>query len=402
MAKSTAQNAVKQVSKKGMNMLINAGGAAIGIPPGMAKPMIGLTIGLIALVVGSIIAVGFSFGYFLRFLRHFNKEGGNGGNPNALTVVSTNATIYVNLVYPSGSECTSKFGGSYIFKKDDTEVACSAVTTAQRNDSGFVIGTKLGGAFYAGAAAANDLDVFSGGARFPGSPSASSGTTHWLYIPGYHNPASGTPTVGVPVVGVIANTNTTRQGPNGEDLTLRYDLMVKNANEANAVMASWGSTACTPSTDLYDCAVSGVTIKFGRQNTTNTSGIIGIAEAELGKREVNGTNQGPEINKYFQGNPVGQPWCAYFVTWVLGQARTGVPSIGGTTALANHFRSHYTYFEVGKQVPQAGDVFFQSGHAGIVTGTDGNYVLTIDGNTGGGDVERQRYPISSMLGFGRL
>jgi|GEM_PF-4070120 len=265
MARTAVNNIARQATKKGMDALINAGGAAFGLPPGTAKPVIGFFLALAALVIGFTVAIGFMFAYFLGFLRHFNKQGGNGGNLNALTVVSANATIYVNLVYPSGGECTSKFGGSYIFKKDSTEVACSAVTTAQRSDSGFKIGVKLGGTFYEGAAAANDLDTFPGGALFPGSPSASSGTTHWLAIPGYHNAATGTPTTTVPVVGVIANTSTTRKGKNGEDLRLRYDLIVKDRTEADAIKNVWQSNDNCKNTDPdnYDCAVTGVTIKYG-------------------------------------------------------------------------------------------------------------------------------------------
>lgn len=408
MAESTAGKVAGQATKQSMKMLtntaINAAGAAIGIPPGLAKPILGCIIALIALVVGTVFTIGFGDAYYSTLQRQFNRDTSNGGALNSLTTVNPGVTIYVNLVYPGGSECTSAYGGEYIFKKDSTEVGCSSVTAAQRADSGFKIGVKLANTFYEGAAAANNLTVFPGGAPYSGSPTAAQGNTHWLYIPGYHNSPTGTPSTGVPVVGVIAPTKNTPKGKNNEDFTMRFDLLVKDGTEQAAIIAAWqANDNCKPASDEYQCAVSGVIVKFGQQNSGSPSELVEIARGELGNREVGSTNQGPEINKYFQGAAPGA-WCAYFVTWVHTQANTGIPSIGSTEVLKKHYTDHEIFFTPGQMTPEPGDTFFMDGHVGIVTAVEGDYILTIEGNTGSGVSDKNKHLISPdhLQGFGRL
>lgn len=85
----------------------------------------------------------------------------------------------------------------------------------------------------------------------------------------------------------------------------------------------------------------------------------------------------------------GQPWCAAFVSWVLMRAF-------GQTA-AEKMLKHWPYVYVPTLAgdftnyanPQVGDiVMFKHGgiftHTGIVTGVNGDYFTTIEGNTSGG------------------
>ena len=283
---------IKSATKAGMNALINAAGGAVGIPPGMTKPLIGAVIALLLLAIGSVTIIGYAIAHYFSFLRYFIRDKQNGGPANTLTVQVTDATIYVNLIYPSGSDCTTKYGGELIFKKNGAETACSSVTDAIKNDGDTKIGVKLSGTFYEGAAAASDPAVSTANARFVASSATASGTTYWLYIPGYHNSLSGEPSTGIPVVGTLTNTPTATKGPDGEDLGLRFDLYAKSAAEANSIRSNWLShDNCKKSQPgYYDCAVTGVTIKFGSQvgaggplteaggNYSGTSGSLTVSQ----------------------------------------------------------------------------------------------------------------------------
>lgn len=278
-AGDATKKAATQAIRKGADIALNAAGAAIGLPPGTAKPLlgaiIGFAVGLLIFGIGIIMATVTAVNGYKDRVRHMSVDPSNGGALNAMSVMASNATIYVRLVYPGGSDCTSKYGGQYLFVKDTTEVGCSAVTGAQRADATFKIGVKLGGTFYEGAAAANAPSMFPGSDKFAGSPSVAQGTTIWLDIPGYHNSPTGNPSVSVPVVDVIKNASPVAKGPNNEDMTLRFDLLVKDGTEQTALINAWKAAGnCkTPaqSTNLYDCAVTGVTIKSGNPTSGPTS-----------------------------------------------------------------------------------------------------------------------------------
>lgn len=129
--------------------------------------------------------------------------------------------------------------------------------------------------------------------------------------------------------------------------------------------------------------------------------IIGIAENEVGYLEKrtnsnlyektanagsnNYTKYWAEIKPEYQG----EPWCACFVTWCF------VKSFG--QAMAKRLLKHYPYvycptmsglFKLYAN-PQRGDIviFKRNGrftHTGIVTGVNGDYFTTVEGNTSGG------------------
>lgn len=100
---------------------------------------------------------------------------------------------------------------------------------------------------------------------------------------------------------------------------------------------------------------------------------------------ANYTKYWAEIKPSYQG----QPWCACFVTWCFVQA------FGRETA--TKLLKHYPYVYCPTMAdlftlnanPKVGDIviFKHSGtftHTGIVTGVNGDYFTTVEGNTSGG------------------
>src|SRR5581483_5479908 len=59
------------------------------------------------------------------------------------------------------------------------------------------------------------------------------------------------------------------------------------------------------------------------------------AHTQLHVHEIGSSNTGPQVNQYLAaaGVPPGNPWCASFVTWSLGQAGHKMPG-GGWGAVA--------------------------------------------------------------------
>lgn len=111
------------------------------------------------------------------------------------------------------------------------------------------------------------------------------------------------------------------------------------------------------------------------------------AAREVGVVEVGGNNFGPRVRQYLAdvGLPEGQPWCAAFVSFILHLCGVmiGLHS-GDTWALRDWARKYNAYL----LQPSRGDVFElldadgNPMHTGFVTQVDGNYVNTIEGNTG--------------------
>lgn len=129
--------------------------------------------------------------------------------------------------------------------------------------------------------------------------------------------------------------------------------------------------------------------------------VIDIAKGELGYLEKrsnynlddktanagqnNYTKYWADIKPSYQG----QPWCAAYVTWILVQAF----GVDIATKLLKHYPFVYcptlgSLFKLNSN-PKAGDIvlFYRNGtfaHTGIVTGVNGDYFTTNEGNTSGG------------------
>ena len=129
--------------------------------------------------------------------------------------------------------------------------------------------------------------------------------------------------------------------------------------------------------------------------------VIQVAGAEVGYLEKRNNNNlydktanagSNNYTKYWQDikpSYQGQPWCACFVTWCF------VKAFGEDMAwkLLKHYPYVYCPTMAGLFTlhanPERGDiVIFKHGgeftHTGIVTGVDGDYFTTIEGNTSGG------------------
>lgn len=180
------------------------------------------------------------------------------------------------------------------------------------------------------------------------------------------------------------------------------------------------------SADLPTCAALGlgdgcvVATGSGFSGSTGNGSIVKVAQREIGtKGAMNdfpkfisialANNTGPAIAKYFvPGGTPGQPWCAYFATWVYGQAGIktlgNLPGRGGTLTVQNYFKSKngttiaegtIRYFSAdqiisGSATVLPGDLVFYdrgtsgdaNGHTAIVTGYDpaAKKMSSIDGN----------------------
>lgn len=145
---------------------------------------------------------------------------------------------------------------------------------------------------------------------------------------------------------------------------------------------------------------------------------ISIAQAEIGTCEPTGDDK--YITVYNKLTGVGfsmtVAWCAIFVTWVMytaGVAKTIVPYFASCDVGMNWFKNKNQFKKAkaygGTYTPVAGDIIFfsstynenDSTHVGIVTGTSGSTVKTIEGNTSDAVHERS-YDLSNkyILGYG--
>lgn len=119
--------------------------------------------------------------------------------------------------------------------------------------------------------------------------------------------------------------------------------------------------------------------------------IVAIAEGQLGQAEQPpGSNESPAIAQYrtaTAGAAPGEPWCAYFASWVAAQAGAPVGAGGqGAGSVADVWswaQSTGRAIPNGPGVvPQPGDlIVFGDQHVGIVRGVlpDGR-IATIEGN----------------------
>ena len=156
------------------------------------------------------------------------------------------------------------------------------------------------------------------------------------------------------------------------------------------------------------------------ENSPNASAgsVVKIAEQEFS--EYGGVREYSEnVLKYTSGRR--EAWCANFVSWVFKEA--GTPFKGGAyedweypsvLGLQTYFKQSHTYFAVGEQTPQPGDVAFYIGgqtpgggsteHVNIVVEVKGGEMVTVGGNEGD-TLQRNTHEIalgsSSLVGFGR-
>ncbi|MFI3326018.1 MAG: CHAP domain-containing protein [Clostridia bacterium] len=136
--------------------------------------------------------------------------------------------------------------------------------------------------------------------------------------------------------------------------------------------------------------------------TTNRTGDLNIANTALSQVG----NVGGEPYWSWYGFSYRVEWCACFVSWVLDQSDyDGIKFASCTQGIA-YFKS--TDMWVGYNITNvvAGDLIFfdwdndgKANHVGIVLGTDGEYVYTVEGNSGD-ECKIKKYSLNSNSIFG--
>ena len=140
---------------------------------------------------------------------------------------------------------------------------------------------------------------------------------------------------------------------------------------------------------------------------TSANHILELARKELGTKESPAGSNNVKYNQIYYGRPVSgdrYAWCAAFIWWLFQQA--GAPVLyfdGGKTAYVPTLIGWANGKGLLVDKPQPGDLICfdfnanqKADHIGICEGWDGQYVTTIDGNTGttneanGGCVMRRR------------
>ncbi|MDJ0363576.1 CHAP domain-containing protein [Hymenobacter sp. H14-R3] len=120
-------------------------------------------------------------------------------------------------------------------------------------------------------------------------------------------------------------------------------------------------------------------------------------ESQVGVMEV-GFNAGPQVERYQRssGNRRGQPWCASFVTWCYKLVGLQVPR--GSGLAASWFPAPKIIYRRGgiiRQPIKKGDTAgyaYGNGihHIGLIQSWNDDFVITVEGNTGGGNgVQRE-------------
>ncbi|MFD2554735.1 CHAP domain-containing protein [Sphingobacterium tabacisoli] len=141
---------------------------------------------------------------------------------------------------------------------------------------------------------------------------------------------------------------------------------------------------------------------LGRYQVSRLSGmedkrklIITIASAELGTKEVTGNNDGARVEQYLRYTNLGPgyDWCAAFISWVYGQAGLSQPRNPWSPALFPKAKSYKNTDRI-----QQADLFgiYSSRlkrihHVGLIKEKQGQYILTIEGNSNDRVESRRRH-----------
>ncbi|MDO8586987.1 MAG: CHAP domain-containing protein [Armatimonadota bacterium] len=141
---------------------------------------------------------------------------------------------------------------------------------------------------------------------------------------------------------------------------------------------------------------------------------VAIGELNAGAGEVGGNNQGPWVKKYLHGlAPLGNSWCAGFVSWCYSQNPAGMPlhyTVGARKMLGQFKNNGWAHAPGSGYEPQPGDIVVWwrgkltgwEGHVGLVYGVKDGMLYTIEGNRSS-RVQGFSYVLSridKLLGFG--
>ena len=199
-------------------------------------------------------------------------------------------------------------------------------------------------------------------------------------------------------------TRTDSEG-NEYDVEVPYNYYILNVTLTSKPISSVASELLTPDQlemyQVYRQTLGNKPLIFGG-GSADTSDSESLAGVEF----VNGTRPGNQavvdIAKSQVGNVGGQPywswygfnsrveWCACFVSWCYGQAGLSEPRFAGCQSQGvPWFQSHGQWGGRGYENIAPGDAIFfdwdldgSADHVGIVIGTDGSRVYTVEGNSG--------------------
>ena len=187
--------------------------------------------------------------------------------------------------------------------------------------------------------------------------------------------------------------------------THEYEYRILHVKLESRPISSLATELLTPEQlemyQVYRQTMGNKPLIFGG-GSTNTS----ESESLDGVEFVNGTRPGNpelvELAKRQVGNVGGQPywswygfnsrveWCACFVSWCYGQMGLSEPRFAGCQSQGvPWFQSHGQWGARGYDNLAPGDAIFfdwdldgRADHVGIVIGTDGSRVYTVEGNSG--------------------
>ena len=199
----------------------------------------------------------------------------------------------------------------------------------------------------------------------------------------------------------------TRTDSEGNSYTVEvpYNYYILNVTLTSKPISSVATELLTPDQlemyQVYRTTLGNKPLIFGG-GSTNTSD----SESLEGVEFINGTRPGNpelvELAKRQVGNVGGQPywswygfnsrveWCACFVSWCYGQMGLSEPRFAGCQSQGvPWFQSHGQWGARGYDNLAPGDAIFfdwdldgSADHVGIVIGTDGSRVYTVEGNSG--------------------
>ena len=199
-------------------------------------------------------------------------------------------------------------------------------------------------------------------------------------------------------------TRTDSEG-NEYDVEVPYNYYILNVTLTSKPISSVASELLTPEQlemyQVYRQTLGNKPLIFGG-GSVDTSDSESLAGVEF----VNGTRPGNQavvdIAKSQVGNVGGQPywswygftsrveWCACFVSWCYGQMGLSEPRFAACQSQGvPWFQSHGQWGARGYENIAPGDAIFfdwdldgSADHVGIVVGTDGSRVYTVEGNSG--------------------
>lgn len=220
-------------------------------------------------------------------------------------------------------------------------------------------------------------------------------------------------------------TRTDSEG-NEYDVEVPYNYYILNVTLTSKPISSVASELLTPDQlemyQVYRQTLGNKPLIFGG-GSADTSDSESLAGVEF----VNGTRPGNQavvdIAKSQVGNVGGQPywswygftsrveWCACFVSWCYGQMGLTEPRFSGCQSQGiPWFQSHgqwggrdYANIAPGDAIFFDWDLDGSADHVGIVVGTDGSRVYTVEGNSGDACKIRS-YPLdyACIKGYGLM